>query len=432
MTRLLTHLVAYIETERIVNDIDHRVLGNKLDLFHQQEEGPGMVFWHPRGWELYRVLEDFVRQRMRRAGFREIRTPQLLVRSLWERSGHWEKFGEQMYSLPERHAAHEPDAGPDDGADSRALCLKPMSCPCHAQVFNQRVRSYRELPVRYSEFGACHRDEPSGSLEGLKRTRAFVQDDAHVFCMEAQIGQEVGRFCDLLRGVYADLGFPAFSVALATRPALRAGDDVIWDRAEAALANAARAAGLEFEVLEGEGAFYGPKLEFHLLDSRARSWQCGTIQLDFVLPERLDAHYVNERNERERPVMIHHAVLGSMERFIAILLEHHEGWLPLWLAPDQVMVGSINDASAGYAQAVVQALEDAGIRCVLDDRPERLEKKIVDAREKQVPLFVAVGPRDERDRTISIRARDGQQAVLPLADGVERLRVEGRGPVAMR
>jgi threonyl-tRNA synthetase len=424
--------MAYIKRSATVNDLDHRVLGNKLDLFHQQEEGPGMVFWHPRGWELYRVLEDYVRQRMRRAGFREIRTPQLLARSLWERSGHWEKFGAQMYSLSEGH--HAVDARDEDGvvAEPRALCLKPMSCPCHVQVFNQRVRSYRELPVRYSEFGACHRDEPSGSLEGLKRTRAFVQDDAHVFCMEAQIENEVGRFCDLLRGVYADLGFPAFSVALATRPALRAGDDGVWDRAEAALSKAALAAGLEFDVLEGEGAFYGPKLEFHLTDSRQRSWQCGTIQLDFVLPERLDAEFVNERNERERPVMIHHAVLGSMERFIAMLLEHHEGWLPMWLAPDQVVVASISDASIRYAREVADALEEVGVRSVLDDRPERLEKKIVDARERQVPLFVAVGPRDERGRTISIRERDGRQEVMPLAEGVERLRAAGCGPAVVK
>ena len=415
-----------------MDDIDHRVLGNKLDLFHQQEEGPGMVFWHPRGWELYRVLEDYIRRRMRRAGFREIRTPQLLARSIWERSGHWEKFGAHMYSLSEGQgsgsANEEHDA--DDASEARALCLKPMSCPCHVQVFNQRVRSYRELPVRYSEFGACHRDEPSGSLEGLKRTRAFVQDDAHVFCTEAQIEVEVGRFCDLLRNVYADLGFPAFSVALATRPALRAGADAVWDRAEAALAKAALAAGLQFEMREGEGAFYGPKLEFHLQDSRGRSWQCGTIQLDFLLPERLDALYVNDRNERERPVMIHHAVLGSMERFIAMLLEHHEGWLPLWLAPEQVAVATINDASAAYAVQVVQALEEAGVRVVLDDRPERLEKKIFDAREKQVPVLVAVGPRDERDQTISIRERDGQQVVLALAEGVERLRIAGLAPAS--
>ncbi|NPT44625.1 threonine--tRNA ligase [Paraburkholderia sp. 1N] len=415
-----------------VNDIDHRVLGNKLDLFHQQEEGPGMVFWHPRGWELYRVLEDYIRARMRRAGFREIRTPQLLARSLWEKSGHWEKFGAAMYSVSdaEQGLLEQGGAEPRDAEQGRALCLKPMSCPCHVQVFNQRVRSYRELPVRYSEFGACHRDEPSGSLEGLKRTRAFVQDDAHVFCTEAHIEAEVGRFCSLLRAVYADLDFPGFKVALATRPAMRAGNDQTWDRAEEALANAARAAGLEFDVLEGEGAFYGPKLEFHLTDNRERSWQCGTIQLDFVLPERLDAEFVNERNERERPVMIHHVVLGSMERFIAMLLEHHEGWLPVWLAPEQVVVATISDANAVYAQEVMQALEEAGIRALLDSGPERLEKKIVDAREKQVPILVAVGSRDERDRTISIRLRDGQQSTLALAEGVEHLRLAALPPTS--
>jgi threonyl-tRNA synthetase len=340
----------------------------------------------------------------------------LLARSLWEKSGHWDKFGAAMYSL-------------DDAQEARALCLKPMSCPCHVQVFNQRVRSYRELPIRYSEFGACHRDEPSGSLEGLKRTRAFVQDDAHVFCSHAHIEAEVARFCSLLRAVYADLGFPAFKVALATRPALRAGSDATWDRAEAALSSAARAAGLEFDVLEGEGAFYGPKLEFHLTDSRARSWQCGTIQLDFVLPERLDAEFVNERNERERPVMIHHAVLGSMERFIAMLLEHHEGWLPVWLAPEQVVIATISEANTHYAQELMQALDDAGIRVCLDNRPERLEKKIVDAREKQVPILVALGSRDERDRTISIRLRDGRQSTLAFAEGVEYLRLAALLPV---
>jgi threonyl-tRNA synthetase len=402
-----------------VDKIDHRVLGHKLDLFHQQEEGAGMIFWHPRGWELYRVLEDYVRACMRRAGFREIRTPQLLARSLWEKSGHWEKFGAAMYSLA-------------DAEEGRALCLKPMSCPCHVQVFNQRVRSYRELPVRYSEFGACHRDEPSGSLEGLKRARAFVQDDAHVFCAHAHIEAEVRRFCSLLRSIYADLGFPSFEVALATRPAMRSGSDQTWDRAEEALANAARAAGLTFDVLEGEGAFYGPKLEFHLMDSRERSWQCGTVQLDFVLPERLDAEFVNERNERELPVMIHHAVLGSIERFIAMLLEHHEGWLPVWLAPEQIVVATISDANVGYAQEVMHALDDSGIRAVLDNRPERLEKKIVDAREKQIPILVALGSRDQRERTISVRLRDGKQSTFAFAEGVEYLRMAALAPAVLR
>ncbi|MDR6412273.1 threonine--tRNA ligase [Paraburkholderia terricola] len=288
-------------------------------------------------------------------------------------------------------------------------------------MFNQGVRSYRELPVRYSEFGACHRDEPSGSLEGLKRTRAFVQDDAHVFCMESQLEHEVGRFCELLRAVYADLGFSLITVALATRPAQRAGADAVWDRSEASLAAAAHAAGVQFHFQEGEGAFYGPKLEFQLADSRGRKWQCGTIQLDFVMPERLGAHFVNDENVRDTPVMVHHAVLGSMERFIAILLEHYEGWLPVWLAPEQIMVASISDAYAPYAMRVVQKLDDAGLRVVADCRAERLERKIIDARGLQIPLMIVVGARDERDGTVSIRKRNGDQLTLPLDEAVKSL-----------
>ncbi|MEM5290685.1 threonine--tRNA ligase [Paraburkholderia sabiae] len=374
---------------------------------------------------------------MRRAGFKEIRTPQLLARSLWERSGHWDKFGAQMYALPEGSlgssigssvpSSNNPSPGLRHD-EAQTLCLKPMSCPCHVQVFNQGVRSWRELPIRYSEFGACHRDEPSGSLEGLKRTRAFVQDDAHVFCMQSQIEHEVARFCELLRAVYADLGFSSVTVALATRPAQRAGDDAVWDRAEASLAAAARAADLQFDILEGEGAFYGPKLEFQLADSRGRKWQCGTIQLDFVLPERLGARFVNDRNEYESPVMVHHAVLGSMERFIAILLEHYAGWLPVWLAPEQVVVASISDPYAPYAMRVVGMLDDAGLRITADCRAERLERKIVDAREAQIPLMIVVGARDDRDQTVSIRKRNGEQATLRLEEAVAALLHEARLP----
>jgi threonyl-tRNA synthetase len=410
-----------------VNDIDHRQLGNKLDLFHQQDEGPGMVFWHPRGWALYRVVEDYIRRRMRGAGFREVRTPQLLARSLWERSGHWDKFQSGMYSLGGAENGLQSDA-----EDNRAYCLKPMSCPCHIQIFNRRIRSYRDLPIRYSEFGACHRDEPSGSLEGLKRTRAFTQDDAHVFCAEDQIEDEVARFCDLLRVVYADLGFSTFNVLLATRPEQRAGDDAVWDRAEAALAKAAGSAGLTFDMRPGEGAFYGPKLEFHLTDSRGRSWQCGTIQLDFVLPDRLDASFVTFDNEHVRPVMIHHAVLGSMERFIAMLLEHHDGWLPLWLAPDQVTVATVSDASIAYGQHVMDALEDAGLRALLDGRPERLERKIVDAREQRIPVFVTVGTRDERNATVSLRLRDGTQSTFSMSEGIASLREMAQVPFTFK
>ncbi|MDR6290111.1 MULTISPECIES: threonine--tRNA ligase [Inquilinus] len=396
-----------------MDDIDHRSLGNRLDLFHQQEDGPGMVFWHPRGWALYRVVEDYMRRRMARAGYREVRTPQMMARSLWNRSGHWEKFGAQMFALA------------DEG---RLMALKPMSCPGHIQIFNKRLRSHRELPIRYFEFGAVHRNEPSGALQGLMRARAFVQDDAHVFCLDHQIEAEVARFCGLLRQIYADFGFDGFDVALATRPAQRAGSDAVWDRAEAALAGAARQAGFDFETLPGEGAFYGPKLEFHLRDRLGRRWQCGTIQLDFVMPERLDAAYVTEQNGRAVPVMLHHAVLGSLERFIGILLEHHEGRLPLWLAPEQLVVASIGAAEVAPACHVAEAFEAAGLRVALDARPERLSRKILDAHGDGVPVLAAIGAREARDNTVALRFRDGRQEALPLAGAIARLRAEAVSP----
>jgi threonyl-tRNA synthetase len=396
-----------------MDDNDHRSLGNRLDLFHQQEDGPGMVFWHPRGWALYRVVEDYMRRRMARAGYREVRTPQMMARSLWNRSGHWEKFGAQMFALA------------DEG---RMMALKPMSCPGHVQIFNKRVRSHRELPIRYFEFGAVHRNEPSGALQGLMRARAFVQDDAHVFCLDDQIEAEVARFCDLLRQVYADFGFAGFDVAFATRPAQRAGSDAVWDRAEAALAQAARRAGLEFETLPGEGAFYGPKLDFHLRDNRGRRWQCGVIQLDFVMPERLGAAYVDDHGERVVPVMLHHAVLGSLERFIGILLEHHDGRLPLWLAPEQVVVASIGADDVAPSCRVAEAFEEAGLRVALDARPERLSRKIVDAREDGVPVLAAIGAREARDGTVALRFRDGRQESMPLAGAIARLRTEAVSP----
>jgi threonyl-tRNA synthetase len=396
-----------------MDDIDHRSLGNRLDLFHQQEDGPGMVFWHPRGWALYRVVEDHVRRRMARAGYREVRTPQLLARGLWNRSGHWQKFGAQMYAVA------------DEG---RIMALKPMSCPGHVQIFNKRVRSYRELPIRYFEFGAVHRNEPSGALQGLMRARGFVQDDAHVFCLEHQVEAEVARFCGLLRRIYTDFGFDGFDVAFATRPAQRAGSDEVWDRAEAALADAARQAGLDFETLPGEGAFYGPKLEFHLRDSRGRRWQCGVIQLDLVMPERLGAAYVDEHGNHQLPVMLHHAVLGSLERFIGVLLEHHEGKLPLWLAPEQVVVASIGADDVVPACRVAEAFEAAGLRVALDARPERLSRKIVDAHADGVPVLAAIGAREARDGTVALRFRDGRQDSLPLAAAIARLEAEAQSP----
>ncbi|HEV2678574.1 MAG TPA: threonine--tRNA ligase [Aliidongia sp.] len=393
---------------------DHRALGNRLDLFHQQQEGPGMVFWHPRGVALWRVIEDHIRRRMRRAGYREVRTPQILARSLWERSGHWEKFGEDMFALE---------------VEGRALAVKPMSCPCHIQIFNKRVRSFRDLPMRYFEFGAVHRSEPSGALHGLFRTRGFVQDDAHVFCREDQVEAEVRRFCRIQTALYADFGFDEVEVRFSTRPEVRAGSDDVWDRAERSLEAAARAAGLDPILQPGEGAFYGPKLEFHLKDRLGRSWQCGTVQLDFVLPDRLDAAYHDEANGSSRPVILHHAVLGSLERFIGILLEHHDGHLPPWLAPEQVLVASINKEAAPYACKIEQALADAGLRVAFDDGPDTLPRKIVEARERGIPLIAVIGKREARERTVALRHRDGRQEILELAQAVARIAEAATGPV---
>lgn len=390
---------------------DHRSIGNRLDLFHQQEEGPGQVFWHPRGLTLYRLIEDYIRARMREAGFQEIRTPQLLARSLWEASGHADKFAENMFVF-------------EDG--ERSFALKPMSCPGHVQVFNKRQRSWRDLPLRYAEFGACHRYEPSGALHGLMRTRAFVQDDAHIFCTEAQVAEEVARFVQLLGRVDAEFGFPPFAVGFSTRPDKRAGTDADWDRAEALLGQAAKAAGLSPRLQPGEGAFYGPKLEFALRDAQGREWQCGTIQLDFVLPERLDVEYADASGGRARPVMLHQAVLGSIERFIAVLLEHHQGQLPFWLAPEQVMVAPVDEAQVPYACEVAAAFEAAGLRPALDLGPERMGRKIVAAHELGVPVFAAVGAREAAAGTVSLRERDGRQEVLPLAAAVARLRERAR------
>ena len=392
---------------------DHRALGNRLDLFHQQQEGPGMVFWHPRGVALWRVIEDHIRERMRQAGYREVRTPQILARSLWEQSGHWEKFGQDMFALE---------------AEGRPLAIKPMSCPCHIQIFNKRVRSFRDLPMRYFEFGAVHRSEPSGALHGLFRTRAFVQDDAHVFCREDQVEAEVRRFCEIQTALYADFGFDAVEVRFSTRPEVRAGADAVWDRAERSLEAAACAAGLDPIVQPGEGAFYGPKLEFHLRDRLGRSWQCGTVQLDFVLPERLDAAYHDEKNGASRPVILHHAVLGSLERFIGILLEHHDGNLPPWLAPEQVLVASINKEAAPYALKVEQALLDVGLRVALDDGADTLPRKIVDARERGIPLIAVIGKREARERTVALRHRDGSQEALSLPEAVARIADVAAGP----
>ncbi|MGY4312682.1 threonine--tRNA ligase [Bradyrhizobium sp. JR3.5] len=390
-----------------MDDLDHRSLGTRLDLWHIQEDAPGMVFWHPRGNTLYRVLEDYIRRKMRRLGYAEVRTPQLLPRDLWIQSGHWEKFGAHMFGFA-------------DG--ERAMALKPMSCPCHVQIFNKGLRSWRDLPLRYAEFGVCHRDEPSGSLHGLMRTRGFEQDDAHVFCREQDVPNEVARFVALLSEVYAEFGFPAPEVSLSTRPAARAGSDELWDWAEATLAAAARQCGLSYEIQPSEGAFYGPKLEFALRDRLGRSWQCGTVQLDSVLPGRLNASYVGPDGDRANPVMIHHAVFGSIGRVIAMLLEHHAGALPFWLSPDQVAVAPISRDHSGYAVKVLDALEAEGIRGVLFASADTLSRRIVAAHEAGIPVVAVVGQREAQQGTVSLRERAGAVSVLPLDDAVRALR----------
>lgn len=387
---------------------DHRSLGARLDLYHIEEASPGMVYWHPRGYAIYRGLEDYIRGQMRRLGFAEVRTPQLLPRSLWERSGHWDKFGSNMFCLSDE--------------DGREMALKPMSCPCHLGIFNDRLRSWRELPFRMSEFGACHRNEPSGSMHGLMRTRAFEQDDAHVLCREQDVQSEVARFVGLLDRVYSDLGFSGYEVALSTRPAVRAGSDELWDWAESQLAQAAAARGVSFVVQVGEGAFYGPKLEFSLRDKQGRSWQCGTVQLDTVLPGRLGATYVAPDGSKAVPVMIHHAVFGSMGRFIAMLLEHHEGALPYWLSPDQVAVMPVSRDQEAYASELSEELAAAGVRAVLHDMNETLSKRIALARESFIPVVAIVGKSEAAERSVTLRERDGSQSKLAIDEAIGQLR----------
>lgn len=387
---------------------DHRILARKLDLYHLEEEAPGMIYWHAPGWRLYRALEDYIRGKMQGLGYEEVRSPQLLPKSLWEQSGHWEKFGENMFMVPGK-------------GDRRDMALKPMSCPCHLQIFNSDKRSWRDLPMRYAEFGICHRDEPSGSMHGLMRTRGFEQDDAHVLCMPEQVEAEVGRFVRLLSSVYAELGFPDFQVALSLRPEKRAGSEADWDAAEAGLLSAARAAGLEPVLQPGEGAFYGPKLEFALKDRPGRSWQCGTIQLDMVLPGRLGAAYVDRSGEDAVPVMLHHAVLGSMGRFIGILLEQHEGRLPFWLAPRQVAVLPIGEEQHEAAGDFHDRLRASGIRSVLLDKAESLQRRLVEAHELLIPVHAVIGRREAEAGLVMIQ-KDGEKKAYPVEEAVSLLR----------
>jgi threonyl-tRNA synthetase len=385
------------------------MIGPRLDLFHQQEEAPGAVFWHPRGTVLYDLIESYIRQEMRQAGYREVRTPQLLTRALWERSGHVAKFGANMFTL-------------EDG--ERRFALKPMSCPAHAQIFRQQTRSYRDLPLRLCEFGACHRYEPSGALHGLLRTRAFTQDDAHLFCLPEHVDAEVGRFCELLRRVYLRFGFREYRIGLSTRPAVREGSDASWDEAEARLAGAAAVAGLEVREQPGEGAFYGPKLEFVLTDREGREWQCGTLQLDRVLPRKLDVEVVLASGERSHPVMIHHAVLGSLERFIALLLEHHQGRVPFWLAPEQIAVAPVSIAQREHAVKISGAFSEAGLRSVVSEASETLSRRIVTAHEQGIPVFATVGAREAAAGTVTLRWGDGQTGVFGVPEAIGRLKTQ--------
>jgi threonyl-tRNA synthetase len=395
---------------------DHRRLGREMSLFHLQDVAAGSVFWHPNGWTLYRCIQDYMRKRLEEADYVEVNTPQLVDRALWEDSGHWEKFRENMFIAE---------------SEDRMLAIKPMNCPCHVQIFKQGTTSYRDLPVRMAEFGSCHRNEPSGALHGLMRVRAFVQDDAHIFCTEDQIISETKLFCDLLLSIYKDFGFEDVLIKFSDRPEVRAGEDAIWDKAEAALMEATEATGLSVELNPGEGAFYGPKLEFVLRDTIGRDWQCGTLQVDFVLPERLDANFVGVDGEKHRPVMLHRAILGSFERFIGILIEHYAGKFPLWLAPTQIAVATITEAADDYAAQVKSALDKAGLRAVLDVRNEKINYKVREHSHAKVPVMLVVGGREAEEGTVAMRRMGGKdQEILALDEAVARLVEEAAGPLA--
>ena len=406
---------------------DHRRLGREMGLFHLQEEAAGMVFWHDPGWTLYRALESYMRRRLQAADYEEVKTPQLVERKLWEMSGHWEKFDEQMFV-----AESPPGVAKfvEDPQNARIFALKPMNCPCHVQIYKQGVKSYRDLPLRMAEFGSCHRAEPSGALHGLMRARHFVQDDAHIFCAEEQVVSEAVAFCELLRRVYADLGFTDVRVNFADRPSRRAGDDAAWTLAEESLRAACRAADLEIRENPGEGAFYGPKLEFVLRDAIGREWQCGTLQTDFVLPARLDAEYTAADGARKRPVMLHRAILGSFERFIGILLEHHAGRLPLWLCPTQVVVATISEATDDYARETRAALAAAGLRATVDLRNEKISYKVREHSVAKRPVLLVVGKREAETQTVAVR-RLGQkspQAAASREETIAALVAESRPP----
>ncbi len=419
-------LKAYLTRLEEAEKRDHRRLGREMDLFHIQEEAAGSIFWHHKGWILYRACQAYMRRRLEAADYIEVKTPQLVDRSLWEKSGHWEKFRENMFV-----AEVDESGSGEGGAGRRMLALKPMNCPGHVQIFRQGIKSYRDLPLRMAEFGSCHRYEPSGALHGLMRLRAFTQDDAHIFCTEDQITSETEAFCELLLSIYRDFGFTDVVVKFSDRPEVRAGEDATWDKAESALLEATKAAGLEYTLNPGEGAFYGPKLDFVLKDTIGRDWQCGTLQVDFVLPERLDASYVGEDGVKHRPVMLHRAILGSFERFIGVLIEHYAGRFPLWLAPVQAVVTTITNDADGYAAKVHRALVEAGIRAELDTRPEKINYKVREHSHAKIPIMLVVGAREAEAGTVAIRRLGGKdQEILALDDALHTLKAESQPPDA--
>ena len=399
---------------------DHRKLGREMDLFHMQEEAPGQIFWHPNGWRIYTTLQDYMRRQQERDGYVEVNTPQVVNRKLWEASGHWENYQENMFIV---------EVDEDHAREKTVNALKPMNCPCHVQVFNQGLKSYRDLPLRMAEFGSCNRYEPSGALHGIMRVRGFTQDDAHIFCTDAQIESETKKFIEFLAKIYDDLGFHNWTIKLSTRPEKRIGSEESWDRVEKALGDACNAAGYDYEIQEGEGAFYGPKLEFTLVDAIGREWQCGTLQVDPNLPERLDANYIGADGDKHRPVMLHRAVLGSFERFIGMLIENHAGKLPFWLAPRQVVVASIVSDADAYVAEVVAALKAVGVRAEADTRNEKINYKVREHSLGKVPVILAVGAREVEEKTVSVRRLgEKQTSVQSLADIVAALKDEALAP----
>ena len=405
-------LKAYIQRIEEAEKRDHRKLGKQLDLFHLQDEAPGMVFWHPKGWALWQTIEQHMRKELNAAGYKEVKTPQIMDKTFWEKSGHWDNYKDNMFVT---------------SSEKREYAVKPMNCPGHVQIFNNGLRSYRDLPMRLAEFGSCHRNEPSGALHGLMRVRGFVQDDAHIFCTEDQIVSEARAFNELLVRIYKQFGFHDVSVKLSLRPEKRAGSDDVWDKAEQGLREALTACGVEWDELPGEGAFYGPKIEYHVKDALGRSWQCGTLQLDFVLPERLDAEYVTENNDRARPVMLHRAILGSLERFIGILIENHAGSFPLWLAPVQMVIMNITENQADYCREVAAKLQAAGFRVELDLRNEKIGYKIRDNSQYRFPYQIVVGDKEKQENKVAVRRKAEDLGSLDLDDFIAQLQQEVAG-----